>query len=99
MDGFLNSTKDDRKDDRDDDEDDDREDKSDDAVCDVIGNSGFGWNFRNAAKDESSDEWVSEREERWNLCRKNLILIAGDDESNIRAVMRHVHQACAFFPS
>ena len=64
---LLDGTKDNRKDDRHDDEDDDREDKSGDAVSEAIGDGCFTWDLRNAAKNESGDPWVSEREETRDL--------------------------------
>ena len=85
MDGFLDGTKDNRKDDLHDDEDNNSKDESCDAGSDVIGNTSFGWDLRDAASEEGADEWANKRKE-WrdeHLSQDGIAIIRKNHEDLI----------------
>ena len=100
MDGFLDGTKDDRKNDLHDDEDDDSEDESSDAGSDVIGNTRFGWDLRDAASEESADEWANKRKE-WrdeHLSQDGIAIIRKNHEDLITGMWLIQNGSYAFIP-
>ena len=100
MDGFLDGTKDDRKDDLHDDEDNNSKDESSDAGSDVIGNTSFGWDLRDAASEESADEWANKRKE-WrdeHLSQDGVAIIRKNHEDLIARMRLIQNGFYAFIP-
>lgn len=100
MDGFLNRTKNDRKDDLHDDEDNDGKDESCNASSDIIGNTSFGWDLRDAASEEGADEWANERKE-WrdeHLSQDGIAIIRKNHEDLITGMWLIQNGFYAFIP-